>query len=103
MVLLQNTCTIEIKEWVPSLNSCEQIYQETPPPPPKQKQKKKKKPQTNPSPICNFKIVELIIDMIVNSTVNNKQINTLSWAICMKIKTLSLRGCQLISVSFWAY
>ena len=57
--------------------------------------------RTNPT--CNFKIVKLIIDMIVNSTVNNKQLNTLSWALCMKIKTLSLRGRQLISVSLWAY
>ena len=32
-----------------------------------------------------------------NSTMNNKQLNTLSWALCMKIKTLSLRGRQLIS------
>ena len=55
------------------------------------------------NPIYNFKIVELIIDMIVNSTVNNKQLKTLSWALCMKIKTLSVRGRQLISVSFWAY
>ena len=45
------------------------------------------KKRTNP--ICNFKIVELIIDMIVYITVNNKQLNTLSWAICMKIKTLA--------------
>ena len=29
------------------------------------------------NPMCNFKIVELIIDMIVNSTVNKKQLNTL--------------------------
>ena len=55
------------------------------------------------NPICNFKIVELIIDMIGNSTVNNKQLNTLFWALCMKIKTLSVRDPQLISVSFWAY
>ena len=40
------------------------------------------------NPICNFKIVELIIDMIVNSTVNKKQLNTLSWALCMKVKPL---------------
>ena len=52
------------------------------------------------NPICNFKIVELIIDIIVYSTVNNRQLNTLSWALCIKIKTLSLRGRQLISVSF---
>ena len=54
-------------------------------------------------PICTFQIVELIIDMIVNSTVNNKQLNTLSWALCLKIETRSLRGFQLISVSFWVY
>ena len=55
------------------------------------------------NPICNFKIVELIIDMIVNSTMSNKQLNILSWTLCMKIKSLSLRGRQLILVSFWAY
>ena len=55
------------------------------------------------NPICNFKIVELIIDIIVNSIVDNKQLNTFSLALCMKMKTLSLRGRQLISVSFWAY
>ena len=55
------------------------------------------------NPICNFKIMELIIDMTANSTVNNKQLNTLSWALFMKIKTLSLRGRQLILVSFWAF
>ena len=33
------------------------------------------------NPICNFKIVELIIDMILYTTVNNKQLNTLSWAL----------------------
>ena len=55
------------------------------------------------NPIFNFKVVELIIDMIVNSTVNNKQLNALSWALCMNIETLSLRGRQLISVSLWAY
>ena len=55
------------------------------------------------NPICNFKIVELIIDMIVNSTVNNKYLNTLSWALRMKIQILSLRGRQLISVSIGAY
>ena len=37
------------------------------------------------NPICNFKIVKLIIDMIVNSTVNNKQLNTLFWALCKHI------------------
>ena len=47
--------------------------------------------------MCNFKIVELIIDMKVNSPVNNNHLNTSSWALCMKIKTLSLRGRQLIS------
>ena len=34
---------------------------------------------------------ETDIDMIVNSTVNNKQLNTLFWVLCMKMKTLSLR------------
>ena len=53
--------------------------------------------------ICNFKIVELIKDVIVNSTVNNKQLNTLSWALCMKVKTLSLNVRQLVLVSFWTY
>ena len=46
--------------------------------------------------------MELIIDMIVYITVNNKQLNTLSWVLCTKIKTLSLRDRQLISVSFGA-
>ena len=54
------------------------------------------------NPICNFKVVELIIDMIVYITMNKKQLNTLSWALCMKIKTFSLRDRQLISVSFGA-
>ena len=67
------------------MNSCEQILS---------------RKRTNP--ICNFKIVELIINMIVYITVNNKQLNTLSWALCMEIKTLSLRARQLISVSFGA-
>ena len=53
--------------------------------------------------MCNLKLVELIRDMIVNSTVNNEQPNTLSWALCMITKTLSLRVCQLTSVSFGAY
>ena len=56
--------------------------------------------EKEPTPLCNFKILELIIDMIVYCTVNNKQLNTLSWVLCIKIKTLSLRGLQLISVSF---
>ena len=68
------------------MNSCEQILS---------------RKRTNP--IYSFKIVKLIIDMIVNSTVNNKKLNTLFWALCVKMKTLSLRGRQLISVSFWAY
>ena len=82
MVLLQNTCTIEIKECVPSYELV------------------RTRKRTNL--ICNFTIVELIIDMVVYITVNNKQLNTLSWALCMKIKTLSLRDRQLISVSFGA-
>ena len=41
------------------MNSCEQIVS---------------RKRTNPK--SNFKIVELIIDMVVNSTVNNKQLNT---------------------------
>ena len=86
MVLLQHTCTIEIKEWVPSYELLRTNLI---------------KKRTNP--VCNFKIVELSIDMIVNSTVNNKRLNTLSRALCMKIITLCLRGRQLISVSFWAY
>ena len=49
-------------------------------------------------PIRKFKIAELIIYIIVNSAVNNKQLNTLSWALCMKIKTLSSWVCQLIPV-----
>ena len=52
------------------------------------------------NPICNFKIVKLIIDMIVYVTVNNNQLNILSWEVCMKIKIL--RDRQLISVSFGA-
>ena len=62
MVVLRHTCTIEIKQWVPLMNSCEQIIS---------------RKITNP--ICNFKIMELIIDMIANNTVNNKQLKTLSW------------------------
>ena len=31
--------------------------------------------------MCNFKIVELIKDMIIYITVNNKQLNTLYWAL----------------------
>ena len=54
------------------------------------------------NPIFNFKILELIIDMIVCITVNNKYLNTLSWALYMNIKPLSLRDRQLISVSFGA-
>ena len=63
------------------MNSCEQILS-----------------RKRINPICNFKIVELIIDMIVGLyiTDNNKQLNTF----CMNIKTLSLRYRQLISVSF---
>ena len=67
MVLLQHTCTIEIKEWVPSYELVQILS----------------KKGTNA--VCNFKIVELIIDMIVYYTVNNKQLNALSWALCMKI------------------
>ena len=67
------------------MNSCEQILS---------------RKRTNP--IYNFKIVEQIIDVIVYITVNNKQLNTLSWELCMNIKTLSLRDRQLISVSFGA-
>ena len=68
MVLLQHTCTIKIKEWVPSFELMRTNLS---------------RKRTNS--ICNFKIVELIIDMIVNITVNNEQLNTLSWALCMKI------------------
>ena len=67
------------------------------------KTKQNKTKQNKTTLICNFRIVELIIDIIHNSTVNNKQLNPLSWALCMKIKTLSLRVRQLISLSFWAY
>ena len=67
------------------MNSCEQILL---------------RKKTNP--IGNFKIVELIIYMIVYITVNNEQLNIVSWALCMHIKTLSLRDHQLISVSFGA-
>ena len=67
------------------MNSCEQILS---------------KKKTNP--IFNFKILELIIDMIVYITVNNKQLNTLSWALYTNTKPLSLRDRQLISVSFGA-
>ena len=48
-------------------------------------------------------MVKQIIDMIVSSAVSNKQLNTLFWALCVKIKPISLRGRQLISVPFWAY
>ena len=58
------------------------------------KNKKKNLSRKRINPICTFKIVKLIIYMIVNSKVNNKQLNTLSWGFCMKYKTLSLRGCQ---------
>ena len=74
MVLLQHTWTIEIKEWVPSYELMRTNFI-------------KKKNQS----LCNFKIVELTVDMIVNSIVSNKQPCTLSWALCMKINTLSLR------------
>ena len=52
------------------------------------------------NPIWNFQIIELITDTIVNSTVDDKQLKTLSLVLCMDIKTLSLRVRQLISVSF---
>ena len=55
MVLLQHVCTTEIKEWVPSYELTRTNFI------------KKKN-----HPICNFKIMELIIDMTVDSTVNNK-------------------------------
>ena len=48
--------------------------------------------------MSNFEIVELIIDMIVNSTVNNRQLNTLSLVIYMEIETFSLTVRRLISV-----
>ena len=37
--------------------------------------------------------MELIADMIVNST-GNKQLETLIWVVCMQIKALSLKVCQ---------
>ena len=37
------------------------------------------------NPIRKFKIIELITDMLVNSTVNNKQLKTLSWIVCVQI------------------
>ena len=87
MVLLQHTRTIEIKEWVSSYETHpNKFYQEK-----------------EPTPYSTSKSWEQIKDMIVNSTVNNKQLNTLSLALCMKIKTLSLRDRKLISVSFWAH
>ena len=64
MVLLQHTCTIDIKEWAPSYELMRTNFI-------------KEKNQ----PICNFKIEKLIIDMTVNSTMNNRQLNTLSWAL----------------------
>ena len=85
MVLLRHTFTMEIKEWVPSYELVRTNFI-------------KKKDQ----PHMHFKIVELIIDRIVYITVNNKQLNTLSWALCMNIKTLSLKDRQLISLSFGA-
>ena len=51
------------------MNSCEQIIS---------------RQRTNP--ICNFKIVEMIIDMIANSTVNGKQLNTLSYVPVVEFK-----------------
>ena len=42
-------------------------------------------PRKRTNPTCNFNIVELITDMIVNNTMNNGQLNTLSWALCMDI------------------
>ena len=47
----------------------------------------------------NFKIVELIINMIVNSAVNDEQLNALSYALCVKINTLSLSACLSINFS----
>ena len=85
MVLLQHTCTIEIKEWVPSYELLQTNFI-----------KKKDQPHMQ---LLNR---ELIIDMIAYITVNNKQLNTLSWALCMKIKTLYVRDRQLISMSFRA-
>ena len=100
MVLLQHTCTIEVKEWVPSYEVMRTNFI-------KKKTNKTKQNKTTTTkktnPICNFKIVELFIDMIVNSTVNTEQLNTLSWAPCMKLKTPSLRVHRLILVSFGAY
>ena len=69
------------------MNSCEQFIS---------------RKRTNPI-LHNLNIVELIIDMMLNSTVKKKpQFITLSWTLCMKIKTLNLRVHQLISLSFWA-
>ena len=37
-------------------------------------------------PMCNFKIMEFITDMIVNSIVDNIQLKLLSGVVCMEIK-----------------
>ena len=68
--MMRYTRTIEIKNGYPLMNLCKQIMS---------------RKITNP--IYNFKIIELIIDMIVNSTVKNKQLKTLSRVLCMKMKT----------------
>ena len=47
--------------------------------------------------------MELIMDGMVDNIVKNKQLKTLSWVLCMEIKTLSLRARQLSLVSFWMY
>ena len=55
MALLQHTCSKETKEWAPSYELVQtNLYQEK-----------------KITPTCNFKIVELIIDMIVYNKVNN--------------------------------
>ena len=79
---------MEIKEWVPSY---ELVWTNV--------IKKKDQPHMQ---LQNHGTDLVIIDMIVYITVNNKQLNTLSWALCMNIKTLSLWDRQLISVSFGA-
>ena len=109
MVLLPQTGTIEVKEWVPSNNLMPTNFIQKKPLKKQNKKQTNKNKQTNKKknpkkkPICNFKILELIIDMIDNSTVNNKQLNTMSWALCTKMKPLSLKVRQFISVSFWTY
>ena len=41
-------------------------------------------------------MIELVVDLMVNCTVNNIPLKTLSLVVCMEIRILSLRVHQLI-------